>query len=126
MDIFSFVWFLLPPPQTTKRELCPKKSSKRTFQLNQSLACSLACQRACLLQNLQLIVLYPNGTKLAHLNRQEIGSSTFSNFNNIHVRNKQEKNYRQYPLVLEKGSSSSSISCTFPSSSYQPLSVTTL
>lgn len=25
MNIFSFVWFLLPPPQTTKRELCLKK-----------------------------------------------------------------------------------------------------
>lgn len=25
MNIFSFVWFLLPPPQTTKRELCVKK-----------------------------------------------------------------------------------------------------
>lgn len=103
-----------------------KKSSKRTFQINQSLACSLACRRACLLQNLQLIALDPNRTKLAHLNRQEIGGSTFSNFNKIHVRNKQDKNYRQYPLVLEKGSSSNCISCTFPSPSYQPLSVTTL
>lgn len=99
--IFSVLFGFSSPPDHEKGTTS-KKSSKRTCHLNQSRACSPAFQRACLLQHLQLITLYPNGTKLARLNHQEMGGSIFSNFNNIHVRNKQEKNYKQYPLAVEK------------------------
>lgn len=77
-----------------------KKALRGPFfscHLNQSLAYNLACQITCLLQNLQLITLYPNGTKLAHLNSQEMQGSILSNFNKIHVRDGLEVNYREYP-----------------------------
>lgn len=87
MDIFSCLVFTPSTPDHEKGTVS-KKSSKKTCHLNQSPACTLACHRASSLQNLQLITLYPNRTKLPHSNHQGLGGSIFSNFKNRHVRNK--------------------------------------
>jgi len=101
--ILVLFWLLLPPPQTMKGETMSKKALRGPFSschLNQSLACDLACQIASLLQNLQLITLYPNGTKLAHLNSQEMQGSILSNLNNTHVRDGLKVNYREISLNI--------------------------
>ena len=97
---FRFCLVFTPFTPDHKKGTTSKKALRGPFSschLKQSLACNLACQIACLLQNLQLITLYPNGTKLAHLNSQETQGSILSNFNNIRAQDGLEVNYREYP-----------------------------
>lgn len=98
--MFRFCLVFTPSTPDHKKGTMSKKALKGPFSschLNQSLASNLSCQTACLLQNLQLITLYPNGTKLAHFNCQEMQGSILSNFNNICARGRLEANYREYP-----------------------------
>lgn len=83
MEVSGFFLLFTPSTPDHKKGTMSKKAPRGPFSschLNQSLACNLACQIAYLLQNLQLITLYPNGTKLAHLNIQETQGSIFSDF----------------------------------------------